>query len=158
MWNEKSLPYSLKYAIPYKDTFFKSTYVGKFLMEHMLGAPMNSLKGKEPGDGLGAVFSYLNVNGMPDRHDTYEMSVPSSLCNLLGRMQGGALAMAVEQSAIMYHAADSRRRIVGMDVRYHGASKVSKYYSLLYIEHVCHICVFRDWVASRDIAKFTLLL
>jgi hypothetical protein len=98
---------------------------------------MNSLRGKEPTQGFGDAFNYLNVSPVPDRDDAYDVPVTRNVCNLMRRMQGGAQAMAVEQAALLRHAEVSRRRIISMAVTYLAASQVKAVFDSFCDNHEC---------------------
>ena len=104
----------------------RNSSVYKKLMEAMSGGRNSSSATHytPPDPGVGQVFQSLGVTPLCD--SSFTMHVTPSVCNMIGRLHGGALAMAVEQAVNMkYGTNDSDgRRIVKLEIEYLSAMKV----------------------------------
>lgn len=138
MWNIFTNPLVLSSCLNFYDhnrKFLDNSRLGKFIQNLIVGGRNKSRNMREiKSDGVAAIFTGLDMSciqesvaapcSTPQR--LYELPSNASLNNFVGRLHGGALAMAIERAVSLHvdRSSVTVSNIQALEVRYLSAMKV----------------------------------
>jgi acyl-coenzyme A thioesterase PaaI-like protein len=154
IWDIFTHPSISPYSFPLLESLssneaFNNSYVGRKLGEALLGADNNGIaspgaaaSSESAAEVVSSTFEMLDVRpaevassgdgdgggGCAGSSDGYDLNVTPQMCNMMGSLHGGALAMAIESSAAQYKkkktSPDHRSDITCIEIQYLSAVKV----------------------------------
>jgi len=115
-WDLFAHPWVSPYSFPLIDWLSNNpavanSWIGRRINDALLAGGNKALTGEgeaAESDAVGSTFRLLGVS--PDAQAAaaaYSLRVRPALCNMVGQLHGGALAMAIESAATQHHAATS---------------------------------------------------
>ena len=114
IWDMFTHPSISPYSFPLVENLgsneaFNNSYVGRMLGEALLGAGNKAISSSSAStseaatDVVSSTFEMLDVQPAGTRLQgqggAYDLTVKPQMCNMMGALHGGALAMAIESSA-----------------------------------------------------------